>query len=48
LRPLLERLACTIHEQRQPDEDTTRFRTSRLLDEIEDANLYLNAQDVAE
>ncbi len=48
LRPILERLACTVHEQRQPGEDTTRFRTSRLLDEIEDANLQLNAQDVAE
>lgn len=48
LRALLERLACTVHEQSQLEEDTTLFRTGHLLDLLDDAGLALNAQAVAD
>ncbi|MBX3000635.1 MAG: SUMF1/EgtB/PvdO family nonheme iron enzyme [Caldilineaceae bacterium] len=46
LRPLLETLACTIHEQSDPQQDTTTFHTGLLLQLLYEADFNVRIKDV--
>ncbi|MBX3000716.1 MAG: hypothetical protein KF893_19500 [Caldilineaceae bacterium] len=46
LRPLLETLACTIHEQSNPQQDTITFHTGLLLQLLYEADFNVRIKDV--